>query len=56
MTTKLFSLAVAVLGTPILAHAFPPTLPNAACTHAPLAIIGWANAVLVALGFPPICF
>lgn len=56
MKTKLLSLAVAVLGTPILAHAVtPPTPPDAFCAHAPAAVIAKINAVLTLLGFPPIC-
>ena len=53
---KLLLLAVAVLGTPILAHAVtPPTPPDAFCAHAPTAVIAAINAVLTGLGFPPIC-
>lgn len=55
MKTKLLSLAVAVLGIPILAHAFPPNPPGAACTNAPSLIIAIANAVLALLGVGPIC-
>ena len=50
---KLVLLAVAVLGTPILAHAFPPNPNDAVCAHNP--VIALINAVLVSLGFPPIC-
>lgn len=56
MKTKLLLLAVAVLGTPILAHAgTPPTPPDAFCAHVPPAVIVAINAVLTGLGFPPIC-
>jgi len=56
MKTKLLSLAVAVLGTPILAHAVTrPTPPDAFCAHVPAPVIAAINAVLTGLGFPPIC-
>ncbi len=56
MKTKLLSLAVAVLGTPILAHAVNfPNPSDAACTHVPPQLIIWANAVLGLLGLGPIC-
>jgi hypothetical protein len=54
MKPKLLLLAVAVLGSPILAHA-QPTIPDAACTHAPAWLIAAINAVLVSLGLSPIC-
>ena len=54
MKAKMLLLAVAVLGSPILAHA-QPTIPDAACTHAPAWLIAAVNAVLVSLGLGPIC-
>jgi hypothetical protein len=54
MKAKLTFLTVAVLGSPILAHA-QPTIPDAACTHAPGWVIAAVNAVLVSLGLSPIC-
>ena len=50
---KMLLLAVAVLGTPIMAQAFPPTPNDVVCAHNP--VIAVINAVLVSLGFPPIC-
>ena len=56
MKAKLLLLVVALLGTPILAHAVtPPTPPDAFCAHVPPAVIAAINAVLTGLGFPPIC-
>ena len=56
MKTKLLLLAVAVLGTSLLAHAgVPPTIPDAACNHVPPELIAAVNAVLISLGLPPVC-
>jgi len=56
MKTKVLLLAVAVLGSSLLAHAgVPPTIPDAACNAVPPAVIAAVNAVLIALGLPPIC-
>jgi len=53
---KLLLLAVAVLGTPILAHAaFPSTAPDGFCSHASGTAIAVINALLASLGLPPIC-
>jgi hypothetical protein len=53
MKTKLLSLAVAVLGIPILAHAVtPPIPPDGFCAHAPSWLINLANGVLASLGLP----
>ena len=55
MRTKLLLLAVAVLGIPILAHAFPnPTPPDAFCNHVPPEVIALLNALLSSAGLPPI--
>jgi len=51
---KLFLLAVAVLGTPILAHAVtPPT--GGFCAHASDTAIAKINFLLSLLGLGPIC-
>ena len=56
MKTKLLLLAVAVLGTPILAHAVPPpTAPDGLCTHASGTAITVINILLALLGKGPIC-
>ncbi len=54
MKTKLLSLAVAVLGTPILAHAVNfPNPSDAACTHVPLAVAVLGTPILAhAVNFP----
>ncbi len=49
-------LAVAVLGTPILAHAVPPNLPpDGFCAHASGTAIATINSLLALLGLGPIC-
>jgi uncharacterized membrane protein YqaE (UPF0057 family) len=54
MKTKLLLLAVAVLGTPILAHAVtPPT--DGFCSHASGTAITVINILLALLGWGPIC-
>ena len=53
MKTKLLLLAVAVLGTPILAHAIPPT--DGFCSHASGTAITVINTLLALLGLGPIC-
>ncbi|MGH9555141.1 MAG: hypothetical protein ACRD2Y_04890 [Terriglobales bacterium] len=56
MKTKLLSLVVAVLGTPILAHAVtPPTAPDGLCAHASGKAIATINFLLALLGQGPIC-
>ena len=53
---KLLLLAVAVLGTPILAHAaFPPAAPEGFCAHASDAAIATINFLLSLLERGPIC-
>ena len=52
--SKLLSLAVAVLGTPILAHAgTPPT--DGFCSHAADTAIAKISFLLSLLGLGPIC-
>ncbi len=54
MKAKLLSLAVAVLGTPILAHAVtPPT--EGFCSHASGTAINVINMLLALIGQGPIC-
>jgi hypothetical protein len=56
MKAKKLLLAVSVFGSSLLAHAgVPPTIPDAACSHVPPAVVAAINAVLTALGLPPIC-
>ena len=56
MKAKLLSLAVAVLGTPILAHAVtPPTAPDGLCAHASGTAVTVINILLALLGKGPIC-
>jgi hypothetical protein len=53
MKTKLLSLAVAVLGTAILAHAVTlPIPPDGFCAHAPQLVRDVANFWLALLGLP----
>ena len=54
MKDKKFLLAVAVLGSPILARAYP-TNPGKACAHVPPSVIAAINAVLSSLGLPTVC-
>ena len=54
MKTPLFSLVVAVLGTPLLAHAVnPPT--DGFCSHASLTAKTVINFLLALIGQGPIC-
>lgn len=54
MKNKLLLLVVAVLGTPLLAHAVTPNT-NGFCTHAPDATIAKINFLLSLVGLGPIC-
>ena len=54
MKTKLFSLVVAVLGTPLLAHAVnPPT--DGFCANASVTAKTVINIILLVFGQAPIC-
>lgn len=53
MKNKLLSLAVAVLGIPILAHALTFPSPPGVCKNSLL--VNAFNTVLTALGYQPIC-
>jgi hypothetical protein len=54
MKAKLLLLVVAVLGTPILAHAVnPPT--EGFCSHASGTAINVINTLLALVGLGPIC-
>ena len=56
MKNKVLVLAVAVLGTSLLAHAVNAPNPSpAACDHVPSGLIAAANLILGALGLGPIC-
>ncbi len=54
MKPKMLLLAVVVLGSPMLARAYP-TNPGAACAHVPPSVIAAINAVLSSLGLPTVC-
>ncbi len=53
MKNKLLSLAVVVLGVPILAHAITLPSPYGVCKNSWL--VEMFNAALAAVGLPPIC-
>lgn len=56
MKNKLLVLAMAVLGTSILAHAVNAPNPSpTACNAVPSNLILIANAILGALGLGPVC-
>jgi len=54
MKTRLFSLVVTVLGTPLLVNAvYPPT--NGFCSNASVTAKTVINLILLAFGLAPIC-
>ncbi len=56
MKAKLLLLAVAVLGTPILAHAGTPTsAPDGLCANASTTAVTVLNTLLALIGQGPIC-
>ncbi len=55
MKAKLLLLAVAALGTPILAHAVTLPNPPGLCANAPPWLIAAINAALASVGLGPIC-
>ena len=55
MKNKLLLLAVAVLGTPILAHVLTPPPTDGFCSHASGRAITVINFLLALVGQGPIC-